>query len=423
MSKVSVIGLGKLGSSLAAVYASKGHKVIGLDLNQDFVDKINAGIAPVQEPGLQALLDKYPVTATTSYEEAIKSSDTSFIIVPTPSGDDARFVNDYVIEAVTRLGEVLRTKKRYHLVVICSTTMPGSTDGVIREALETSAGRIVGNNLGLCYSPEFIALGSVIENMLNPDMVLIGESDRTAGAKLERLFKTVVSAPVKRMGLTNAEIAKIAVNTYITMKISFANMLAEVCENLPGGDAHVVANAIGMDSRIGRKYLSPGTAFGGPCFPRDTKAFAALVEDFQIPADLPLATDVVNGWQIDRLANMVGRCVKPSIRTGPVLILGTSYKPGTPVKDESPGLKLAAELEKRGYKVRTHDPSDEIVPTPLTTLCQGASVAVIMTPWPQYKQLVPNCFQTNSNLVIIDCWNMTENGPWDDLNMIRIGQC
>lgn len=420
MSKVSVIGLGKLGGPMAAVYSSKGHKVIGLDLNETFVDAINEKRAPVKEPGLQQLLEKYPFPATTSYAEAIKASDTSFVIVPTPSDESGFFINDYLLTAVRSIGEEIAKKKRYHLVVICSTTMPGSVDGVIRETLEEAAGRSVGDNLGLCYSPEFIALGSVIDNMLNPDMVLIGESDRTAGSKLELLAKTIVSAPVRRMSITNAELAKIAVNTYITMKISYANTLAEICEKIPTGDAHAVANAVGMDSRIGRKYLTPGTAFGGPCFPRDTVAFAALADRLGVPADLARATDTVNDWQTDRLANMVGLYAD---KKKPVMVLGTSYKPGTPVKDESPGLKLAAELEKRGFEVRTHDPSDEVVPSVTASLLQNASVAVLMTPWPQYKKLVPECFQQNQKLVIIDCWNLTENGPWDDLNVVRIGQC
>ena len=260
--KVCVIGLGKLGAPLSAVLASKGHEVIGVDRNPYFVDCINSGKAPVLEPQLQELIDasKGRLRATQSYDEAIPQTDISFVIVPTPSDETGVFTNAWVIDAVKSIGAALNGKDHYHVVNITSTVMPGSTQGPIREALEAASGKTVGKDIGLCYNPEFIALGSVVRNMLYPDMILLGESDPRAGDVLEAVYKmsTENDPPVQRMNLINAEITKISVNTYVTTKISYANTLAELCEKLPGADVGVVTEALGKDTRIGRKYLSGG---------------------------------------------------------------------------------------------------------------------------------------------------------------------
>ncbi len=190
---ISVIGLGKLGAPLAAVMASKGFSVLGVDLNEKFVAQLNAGKAPVQEPGLQQLIDasRECLRGTTDISEAILHSDLTFIIVPTPSNEQGVFANKHVLSAVVSVGEALRAKPGYHVVNITSTVMPGSTAGELRDALERSSGRRVGRDVGLCYNPEFIALGTVIHDMLWPDAILIGESDTRAGDALERVYRRV----------------------------------------------------------------------------------------------------------------------------------------------------------------------------------------------------------------------------------------
>src|SRR5438477_7472309 len=184
--KISVIGLGKLGAPLAAVLASKGHSVTGVDVNRDFVRLLAEGKTPVEEPGLQKLLDQHRarLSATTDFETAISGSDVSFVIVPTPSDSHGGFSNKYVLSAVTAIGQALRKKRDYHVVNVTSTVMPGSTGREIRQALETASGLEVGSTVGLCYNPEFVALGTVIRDMLYPDMILIGESDPRAGEVL-----------------------------------------------------------------------------------------------------------------------------------------------------------------------------------------------------------------------------------------------
>jgi len=427
VSKISVIGLGKLGAPLAAVLSSKGHQVLGLDLNPDTIEQVNLGKAPVDETGLQELMTKYPFQATGSYAELVKRSSVSFVLVPTPSLPDKQFTSRYVIEVIEELGYALRQKKRNHLVVICSTVMPGETNGPIKDALERTSGKIVGKELGLCYSPEFIALGSVIHNMLNPDMVIIGESDKKAGDKLEKVLRSISKAEIHRMNIVNAEVAKISVNAFVTMKISYANTLAEICEAVPEADAEVVTSAIGSDSRIGHKYLKPATAFGGPCFPRDTKAFSAFARSVGTSAPLADASDEVNDRQTDRLVALARRYAVGSNAS----IFGLAYKPDTAITEESPGMKLAAKLIEEGFNVWAYDPvvrsADHSLPLHHSAAPAGAllnsSVAFVMTPWAEFSTLIPAGLSGhNLPLVIVDCWNITDEGPWDNLHVHRIGK-
>ena len=415
--RVSVIGLGKLGSPLAAVLASKGHDVIGVDVDARLVRLLSEGKAPVQEPQLQELIDasRSRLRATTDYEQAVHASEISFIIVPTPSGPDGSFRNQYVISAVEQIGKALRTKDGYHVVNITSTVMPGSCDGEIREALERSSGRRVGQTVGLCYNPEFIALGSVVRNMLFPDMLLIGESDPRAGEVLEGVYRQVCdkAPPVQRMNLVNAEVTKIAVNTYVTTKITYANMLAGICEQLPGADVAVVTSAIGLDSRIGRKYLQGALGYGGPCFPRDNVAFATLASQVGARADLAEATHRLNDHQIDRLFQATTRGLAAGATIG---VLGLSYKPDTGVIEESQGIALVNRLSGAGYKVMAYDPlalpaaqaliGDRFIVCASAEQCvRAADRLVVATAWPEFAQIDPECFaRARGRLEVIDCW-------------------
>ncbi len=426
--EISVIGLGKLGAPLAAVLASKGHQVIGVDLNPDFVNKINQGIAPVPEPCLQELISTHQsrLKATLDYEEAILHSDVTFVIVPTPSDEEGLFTNQYLLKAVEQIGKAIAKKSAYHLVVITSTVIPGSTDGEIRQTLETTSTRKVGSQLGLCYNPEFIALGSVIRNMLYPDMILIGESDQKAGAILEEIYRTSCenNPPVKRMSLVNAELAKISINTFVTTKISYANMLSDLCDRLPGGDVNVVTEAIGLDSRIGTKYLKAAVAFGGPCFPRDNVALVAFAEKVGARADIAKATQEINAYQNERLLNLIQQQA-PTKKIG---ILGLSYKPGTYVVEESQGIHLAHQLVEKGYELSVYDPMalDEarkflsqkvqIATSVHDCLCQS-DLVVILIPWPEFSlEITPHALgQTGSNKVIVDCWRILAQSEFSQL--------
>ena len=424
--KISVVGLGKLGSPIAAVFAAKGYDVVGIDTNPVFVEKINNHVAPVEEPQLQELLTEHKarISATNDWARAIGETDITTIIVPTPSGPDGAFRNDYVLSVMDEVGRVLAKKRGYHLVVVNATTMPGSVGGPIRQRLERAAGRKVGPDLGLCYNPEFIALGDVINGLLHPDFILIGESDTKAGDLLAGIYREVVGPDVNiaRMNFVNAELTKISVNTYVTMKISFANMLGEICDRLEGADAAVVADAIGRDTRIGKKYLTPAVGYGGPCFPRDTIAFGRVAHRVGGAADLALSTDTINRRQVSRLTEIVGDMIPVG---GTVAVLGLSYKPSTPVIEESQGILLAKSLNDGGFNVVGHDPMAngpsktvlgniaQLVPTAQGALAR-AEVAVIVTPWPQYAEISVEWIANGKTRFIVDCWRQLAAGSLGD---------
>lgn len=433
--KLSVIGLGKLGAPMLAVFAHKGFDVIGLDVNSAYVEAIQAARAPVDEPGLQIMIDgaRDRIRATTDMREAVLNSDITFIIVPTPSGPDRFFRNDYVVSALQAVGAALRDKPGYHNVVVTSTVMPGSTGSVLRAALEAASGREVGSELGLCYNPEFIALGTVVRDMLNPDMILIGESDEKAGDMLESVYRrsTQSNPEFQRMNWVNAELCKIAVNTYVTTKISYANMIAEMCDHLDGADSDVVTAALGADSRIGKKYIKGAVGYGGPCFPRDNKAFAALGRKLGMRPDLAEATDAINDHQTTRLAAAVTGAAEPGAK---VAILGLSYKPDTSVIEESQGLALAAVLLAKGYGVAVTDPEalrglpanlDRriAVETDVAACVAAAEVVALMTPWAAFRALPTSIFGAGETAkAVIDPWRLVDPTQLDPaVSYIRPG--
>src|SRR5580765_6883263 len=194
--RFSIVGLGKLGSSMAAAIASKGHHVVGVDVNHRSVDAINAGLAPVQETGLAELIaqNRERLRATMSHDEAIRESELTFVIVPTPSDERGAFSLQYVAFAFREIGKALATKKGRHTVVLTSTVLPGATRHGLLPILERHAGKKGGTDFGLCYSPEFIALGSIIRDLLNPDFLLIGELDDESGASLAACYADIVGA-------------------------------------------------------------------------------------------------------------------------------------------------------------------------------------------------------------------------------------
>jgi UDPglucose 6-dehydrogenase len=433
---ISVIGLGRLGAPMAAVFAEKGHRVVGVDVNPLAVEALNAGRAPVAEPHLEEFVsrNRSRLSATLDAERAVLESDATFIIVPTPSNPDGAFSLRYVLESAQPVGRALARKPGYHLVVLSSTVMPGSTGGQLLPALERASGKTCGRDFGLCYGPEFIALGNVIQDMLNPDLILIGESDERSGEMLAAFYEGVCDryGGVRRMNFVNAELTKLSVNTFVTTKISYANMLAEICEKLEGADADVITNALGVDSRIGQKYLKGALGYGGPCFPRDNLAFTALGRREGVEATLAEATDAINRRQTLRLTELVLEHLPEGGRVG---VLGLAYKPDTPVVEQSPGLLLAQELTRRGVPVVVYDP--EGMPTARGLLsanvefaktmedCAGrADVLVLATPWAEFRALEPRHLHAgNARVTLVDCWRLLSREAFAvaEVNYVTLG--
>jgi len=415
--KACVIGLGKLGAPLAACLAAKGLTVIGVDNDPRKVEAMADGKPPVNEPGLGELLAKTQerLTSTPDIEEAVAQTDFTFIVVATPSEADGGFSLRYVEPVCRAIGRALAHKNDYHIVVLTSTVMPGTTASTIRDLLGKSSGKKMGPDFGLCYNPEFIALGSVIRDFLNPDMVLIGESDQRAGDLLQSLYEQVCENKpfFARMSFVNAEVTKLAVNTYVTTKISYANMLARICERLPGSNVDVITTALGKDTRIGAKYLKGAVSYGGPCFPRDNLALAQLTRQLGVPPDLAEAVDRFNRSQISWLADLVQHRTQ-----GTAGILGLTYKAGTDVVEEAAGFLLARELGCRGVPVLAFDPAYAKNPPPVVhenvrfavnarDCISESDVVVLATSWPEFST-IPRDQWVRSNShgprTVIDCW-------------------
>jgi UDPglucose 6-dehydrogenase len=250
---------------------------------------------------------------------------------------------------------------------------------------------------------------------------------------LEEIYnRTCENSPIiVRMSFVNAELTKFAVNTYVTTKISYANMLADMCDKLPGADVEVISTAMGLDSRIGKKYMKGAIGYGGPCFPRDNKAFAALGRKLHVRCDLAEATDAINAYQLERLLAVVQAHAAPG---GRITVLGLSYKPGTQVVEESQGMALAAKLNGEGYVVTVYDPiamsnaetvlGDRVMlANDLNDALVAADVAVITTPWPQFKAagLVAHA-PPAARLIIIDPWRIiSEVDLTANLSVVRMG--
>ena len=400
LQNVSVFGLGKLGACIAATLASRGFNVLGVDIDPAKVTAINEGRAPVDEPLLAETIQQGAgrLRATNDAREAVATQAT-FFIPPTPSLPDGSFTSEYLLKAMQPLAAALREAgKKGHLFVCASTTTPGAVMNVLIPMLERETGWKLNEGFRFCYNPEFIALGNVVRGLLEPDMVLIGESDATAGDVLAEMYSRYnTNRPnIARMSIPSAELTKISVNSYITTKISFTNQLRRIAERVPGANIHDILDAIGSDSRIGKKYLRAGVSYGGPCFPRDNRLVVYTAKQLGLTASLAEATDLVNEQTKDGMLEDVCALAAAGEK---VAILGMAYKPDTYITEESAGLDLARRLKRVGRTVLVHDyaatPQNSPALHEFEPLGDPAAlparddirVAVLCCPWPQYSAL------------------------------------
>lgn len=378
---VGVVGLGKLGLSFAALVASKGHQVTGVDVDEDTVDAINMR-GPIVEPHVDELIthvtapllgrSRPALLATTDYAD-LEGCNLVAIIVPTPSSLNGRFDASAVVDAVRDTIRVLGPGEGEHTIAVCSTVMPGTIGAEIMPL-------VAGTDINIVYTPFFVALGDVLLGMVNPDFQLVGATSPSGASQWIRLAETYVNVGIAAavVPFLEAEIAKLAINTYLTVKISFANMLGELC-SAAGAQPSMVAAVVGSDRRIGRSFLQPGAPPGGPCLPRDTIALQAFGEE--VGVGTPLASAVR-----EQTDNTLDRLVRDLRNAGRVAILGLAYKPGTTVIDGSLGSALGDSLQRLGAEVRAHDPA--ITPDRDAQQIIGwADTVVIATPWPQYATL------------------------------------
>lgn len=424
---VSVFGLGKLGSPLAAMFAAAGHRVFGVDHNPTIVDLLRRGLAPVQEPGLQDLLSRCGerIECTDDAVTAAAQSEFVFLIIPTPSDETGCFSSRFLEVALGPIAEAIRDGA-HPVVVVVSTTTPGTMDEVVIPALQQT-GKCCGVDFDCCYNPEFIALGSVLRDMAQPSFILIGQSTPKAGVALEGFYRGLHETlgnpmpPVTRMSLLNAEIAKLAVNCYLVTKISFANSLASLCEHLPGADAQTICLAVGLDRRIGAACLRPGVRPGGPCLPRDNRALAAYAAQHAVAMPIAEATMAVSQETTRRIGDLLlARHPKT------VAILGLTYKTNTPVVEESQALDLLDRLSATGASLLAHDPQ-AVLDDPRIVRVESAQRAVqeadavlIATAWLEYRDLRATAFRHNTR--IVDCWGVLDPMEFRHHDLVVLGR-
>lgn len=414
--RLSVFGLGKLGACMAATFAQQGFEVIGVDINPQVVKDINSGLAPVAEPLLQQAIDAGRDRLSASLDPADGSlTDVSFFIVPTPSLPDGSFSNELLMRAMAPLARAVRESgKPGHIFVVSSTTTPGACQNVIIPMLEKETGGRVGVDFGFVYNPEFIALGDVIQGLLSPDLVLIGESDPRSGNAIESIYRRYnTNRPhLARMSITSAELTKISVNSYITTKISFTNQLRMIAEEYENTDIHAILDAIGADSRIGHKYLRAGLSYGGPCFPRDNRLLSFAARRAGVSAPLAEASDQVNEITKEKLAERAIAATQPS---DTIAVLGMAYRPHTYIVEESAGLHIAQYLKRHERRVVVHDFAANTVNSPsllefdeleeLSGLGKLSSLTavVICSPWDGYRNL-----EVPEGAVVLDPWGVLQ---------------
>jgi UDPglucose 6-dehydrogenase len=433
--KVSVIGLGKLGLGLGLCFASTGIETLGVDVDDHLVNAINEGKAPIIEPDYEELIESVGTKfrATTNHGQAIDETDISFILVATPSIGDGRFSNRYIKSALRSLSEAFgKSKKPYHLFVISSTVVPGSAEKTFIPLIEQYSGRKFMHDFDVCFDPDFVALGTVVRDFRNPDLVIIGESRTEAGDKVEALHMKMCrnNPKISRMSLISAEVAKVSLNAYITMKISFANTVANLCERIPGADVDAITNAIGADRRISPFYFRGGLAFGGTCFPRDTKAFMTITRQYELDPVLIEAVERVNAEQNRHLAEKVRSFLTPENK---ISVLGVAFKNNTPVIEQSPAISLIQELVIDDVDVTIYDPlamdaartvfDDEITYAPSIEDCLKSSpVCVLTLTSAHYKEKI-EAFKPEKPLLMIDCWRQLDGSKLhSNVSLVALGR-
>lgn len=342
MDNISVIGVGKLGLCFALTMERSGYNIYGVDVRQNYVDAINNKTFKSDEAGVNEALSKsINFIASTNLTKAINFSNFLYVVVATPSLPNGEYDHSQVNELVQKLIDLgVQKEKKYF--IICSTTMPEHCDQI--------QNRLKPYNYEVCYNPEFIAQGTILRDQASPDMVLIGESSEEAGNLIQGHYEKMTenSPTFCRMSRTEAEICKLALNCFMTTKISFANMVGDICVKA-GVNPHTVLSAVGSDSRISSKYLGFGYGYGGPCFPRDNRAIAKYALSKGIDALLSKASDDMNNAHI---VNQFDDFVKNNPdQEREVIFDSVTYKPQTTILIESQQLKFAVMLATAGYNI------------------------------------------------------------------------
>jgi len=393
--RLTIIGSGYVGLVTGACFAKLGHTVTCVDIDPEKVQKINKGVSPIYEEGLDSLLLTYQdrISATTDYNKAMEQSDITFLCVGTPSLKNGGIDLRYIKESTQQIASTLKNKKNRHLVVVKSTVLPGTTQQIILPLLEQFSGKKVGADIGLAMNPEFLKEGVAIKDFLEPDRIVIGSYDEKSRTTLRELYKTF-SCPLVETSLSAAEMIKYASNAFLATKISFINEIGNLCKKLDI-DTYDVATGMGFDKRIGRPFLDSGIGWGGSCFPKDIDALLAWAKELKEPARIIESTRQVNADQPLRLVELLKKHV-PKLKGKTIGVLGLAFKPNTDDIRDSRAIPIVKELLKHGALVKAYDPQamenfKKLYPS--LTYCSTADevltadAVLITTKWNEFSTL------------------------------------
>ena len=418
---ITVVGTGYVGLVTGACFSEFGNHVTCVDNNADKIAMLLRGEMPIYEPGLDALVERNVkagrLAFTTDVSQAVERSLVVFIAVGTPQGNDGRADLSYVREVAATVAANLNSYK----VVVTKSTVPAGTGKMIREIIETK--RRESHPFSVASNPEFLREGAAIEDFLRPNRVVFGCEDEMAAAIMKDLYRPLylIETPVVITDVVTAEVIKYASNAFLATKISFINEMADLCEKV-GADVHDVARGMGLDQRIGRKFLHPGPGYGGSCFPKDTRAILELGRDHDVPLRIVSSVIDVNEARIPASLAKIRAAVGGSLEGKTIALLGLTFKPNTDDLRESPAIAILDGMVAAGASVRAYDPVGmpiaERTKRPRVRYCKdeydaatGADALVVATEWNQFRALDADRLKTTlARPVIVDLRNVYDPG-------------
>lgn len=414
-----MIGSGYVGLVSGACFAEFGATVTCIDVDQTKIDRLNAGEIPIYEPGLEDLVERNVkadrLTFTSSYDPAIGEADLVFIAVGTPTRrGDGHADLVYVYEAARQIARYLDG----YTVVVDKSTVPV---GTARQVSRIIKGENPEADFDVASNPEFLREGAAIDDFMHPDRVVLGVESERAERLLQELYRplNLIEAPIVITNLESAELVKYASNAFLATKISFINEIANLCEHV-GADVHSVAKGMGMDRRIGGKFLHAGPGYGGSCFPKDTTALIRIAQEHGASCRIVEAAVEVNAAQKARMVKKIREALGGSEAGKTIAVLGLTFKPETDDMRDSPSLAIIPNLIDKGASILAHDPqgmedAKKLLPdqvnyfTDVYSTAKGADAVVLMTEWNEYRGLDLGRFkELMQGNVFIDLRNVYE---------------
>jgi len=408
---VSIVGSGYVGTTIAACLADIGHDVVNVEIDDEIVATINAGEAPIHESGLEQRIADHAGTnlrATTDYD-AVRDTDVTFLCLPTPQSESGSLDLAIMRAGAESLGRALADKDSEHLVVVKSTVLPGTTEDVVGPILEAESGTRIGDGLELAMNPEFLRMGTAVEDFLEPDKVVLGTASEGAAATLRKLYAPILAreeTDLVETEIREAELIKYANNAFLASKVSLVNELGNIAREYDA-DAYEVLEAVGLDDRISERFMRSGLGWGGSCFPKDVNALRAGAREQGYDPELLDATVAVNDEQPRRLVALLEEHV--ALEGARIAVLGLSFKPGTDDVRKSRALDVIEQLRDRGAEIVAYDPvAIENVRPDFPEIeyaesadgaLEGADGAVVATDWPEFDDL---SFEGMARSVVVD---------------------